>query len=64
MAAGGEWALTAEGQLGVRFANGSWAFPFGKVAKQWRQGRENGESILGFYNVSVETVATGQPGDR
>jgi hypothetical protein len=59
---GGAWAVSADGQLGVRFPNGDWAFPFSKVRKQWAAGREEGESIVGFYTVAVEQVATGKLG--
>lgn len=43
----------------MRFPNGDWCFPFAKVGKQWKQGRENGESIFGFYTVAVDQVAAG-----
>ncbi len=58
--AGGAWGRTADGAVGVVLPTGSWCFPFTKVAKQWDQGRENGESILGFYNVAVDILAKGE----
>ena len=36
------------------------AYPFTKVGKQLEQGVEGGESILSFYNVCVEHIATGR----
>lgn len=60
--AGGQWAMAEDGSLGVRLPNGAWVFPIGKVDKQWDQGRENGESVLGFYEVAVDFVATGKLG--
>lgn len=53
-AAGGRWDETEQGNLGVRFDNGDWCFPFAKVAKQFAGGLEDGESILSFYNVSAD----------
>lgn len=57
---GGEWAMSDEYGLGVRLPNGAWAFPFNKVNKQWDQGNENGESVLGFYTTTIDMVATGR----
>jgi hypothetical protein len=58
--AGGEWIEDDAGGLGVRFATGDTAYPFVKVQKQFDQGLEGGESILSFYNVSVDYVAAGK----
>lgn len=57
---GGRWAKTADGAVGVVFGASSWCFPFAKVAKQWDQGREGGESILGFYSFAVDVLAKGK----
>lgn len=58
--AGGAWVEDEAGGLGVRFANGDTAYPFAKVWKQFDEGLEAGESILSFYNISVDYVATGR----
>jgi hypothetical protein len=62
--AGGEWIEDDAGGLGVRFATGDTAYPFVKVQKQFDQGLEGGESILSFYNVSVDYVAAGKLHDN
>ncbi len=59
-ATGGSWAQDGEGNLGVAFANGDMAYPFAKVVKQLDGGLEGGESILSFYKLSVDHVATGK----
>lgn len=57
-AAGGAWDVHARDEIGVRFDNGDWCFPFSKVAKQFACGTgEGGESVLSFYNVSVGYIA-------
>lgn len=56
--AGGAWDVHARDEIGVRFDNGDWCFPFSKVAKQFACGTgEGGESVLSFYNVSVGYIA-------
>jgi hypothetical protein len=55
-AAGGAWTMSEHG-IGVRFANGDWCFPFAKVAKQFENGVDGGDSVLGFYRVAVEQIA-------
>jgi len=63
-AAGGAWDVHERDEIGVRFENGDWCFPFSKVAKQFADGGgEGGESILGFYNVSIDFIANGRLGD-
>ncbi|HWA20759.1 MAG TPA: hypothetical protein VG735_00015 [Caulobacterales bacterium] len=57
--AGGAWMQSEQGP-GVRFANNAMCFPFAKVAKQFADGRNEGESVLGFYRVAVEQIATGK----
>jgi len=59
---GAEWSEDAAGALGVLFPTGDMAFPFNKVEKQLSEGLENGESILSFYNTSVNDVAAGKLG--
>ena len=58
-ATGAAWDSDDSGNLGIAFANGDMAYPFTKVGKQIEQGVEGGESILSFYNVCVEHIATG-----
>jgi hypothetical protein len=58
-AAGGRWVEDDNGGVGVTFDNGDTAYPFAKVAKQFEQGLEQGESIASFYKVSVDLVAKG-----
>ena len=57
--AGGKWMQSEHGP-GVRFRNNAMCFPFAKVAKQFADGKEAGESVLGFYRVAVEQIATGK----
>lgn len=59
-AAGGDWIEDDRGGLGIRFDNGDTAYPFAKVAKQFAQGQEQGESIASFYDISVDFVAKGR----
>ena len=59
-AAGGSWDVHERDEIGVKFVNGDWCFPFSKVAKQFAAGPEDGgESILAFYNVSIAFIAGG-----
>jgi hypothetical protein len=62
VATGAAWDTDDGGNLGIAFANGDMAYPFTKVGKQIEQGVEGGESILSFYNVCVDHIATGQLG--
>ncbi len=61
-AAGGAWAQDEAGLVGVLFDNGDWCFPFAKVAKQFENGADGGDSITGFYRIAVEEVASGRLG--
>ena len=61
-ASSGQWHEDADGNLCVTFPGGDCAYPFTKVAKQFEQGLEAGESILSFYDISVSYVATGMLG--
>lgn len=59
-ATGGTWDVHERDEIGVKFENGDWCFPFSKVAKQFACGTaESGESVLAFYNVSVGYIAGG-----
>ena len=62
-AAGGAWDVHDRDEIGVRFENGDWCFPFSKVAKQFAHGHAEGDSIVGFYNFSVDLIATGKARD-
>ena len=57
--AGGAWMQSEQGP-GVRFANNAMCFQLAKVAKQFEDGRDEGESVMGFYRVAVEQIATGK----
>ena len=59
IATGAAWDTDDGGNLGIAFANGDMAYPFTKVGKQLEQGIEGGESILSFYNVCLDHIATG-----
>ncbi len=64
-ATGGQWARSEQdGSWSVQFANGSGAFPFAKVWKQFENGLEGGDSILSFYDIAVEYVAAGKLGSQ
>jgi hypothetical protein len=56
---GGKWQSDDKG-IGVAFASGDTAYPFAKVSKQFDQGLAAGESILSFYDICVNFVATGK----
>ena len=63
-AAGGAWDVHERDEIGVRFDNGDWCFPFSKVAKQFAcASAEGGDSILSFYNVSIGYIAGGPLGE-
>lgn len=57
---GARWAEDQSGSLGILFPSGDMAFPFAKVEKQLAGGLEGGESILSFYNTTVNYVAAGK----
>ncbi|TDD12329.1 hypothetical protein E1292_02525 [Nonomuraea deserti] len=59
-ATGGRWRKSDDDTWGVLLPDGSTAFPFTKVRKQFRGGVEDGESIAGFYRVAVGFIATGK----
>ena len=52
----------AGGIPGVLSRSGDMAFPFAKVAKQFLDGLEAGESILSFYSICINYVAPGNLG--
>ncbi len=53
----GAWEMSDDQRCCIRFPSGVRAFPMTKVAKQFADGLESGESITGFYRVCVESVA-------
>jgi hypothetical protein len=53
----GRWMNMPERGWAVELPNGTIAFPIGKVGKQFDNGPE--DSVLGFYDVAVDYVATG-----
>lgn len=56
---GGRWQYSEEfGQWCVGFDANNEVYPFAKVRKQFENGLEGGDSILGLYDV-VKQVATG-----
>ena len=57
-------ADSAGGIPGVMFPPGDMAFPFAKIAKQFLDGLEAGESILSFYNIALNYVAAGKLSQR
>ncbi|MEU6780376.1 hypothetical protein ABZ912_14325 [Nonomuraea angiospora] len=59
-ATGGRWQKSEDEGWGVLLPDGSTAFPFAKVRKQFRAGVEEGESIAGFYRIAVGFIATGK----
>ncbi|MEV0617790.1 hypothetical protein AB0I81_31020 [Nonomuraea sp. NPDC050404] len=59
-ATGGRWHRSDDDGWGVLLSDGSTAFPFAKVRKQFRSGVEGGESIASFYRIAVDFIATGK----
>jgi hypothetical protein len=56
---GGVWTWNEQQEdYGIVFTSGAQAFPFAKVRKQFIHGRQ--DSILGFYDVTVNDVAPGK----
>jgi hypothetical protein len=61
VATGGKWVWSEQQwDWGIHFDSGMEAFPFHKVRKQFKDGLQGGESILSFYDISVNYVATGK----
>ncbi|HZS07856.1 MAG TPA: hypothetical protein VFD58_23685 [Blastocatellia bacterium] len=60
-AAGGAWHWSeAQQAWSVAFPNATQAFPFAKVHKLFENGLEGGDSIVSFYDIAVEYLATGR----
>ena len=65
MATGGSWEWSErQSDWGVTFTAGGGAFPFTKVWKQFKNGLVGGDSILSFYEVAVDYIATGKLGSK
>lgn len=47
---GGKWR-EENGTIGVFFDDANAVFPFNKAEKQFNNGRENGESVLSFFDL-------------
>ena len=58
--AGGRWVQEPEHGLGVELAPSFVAFLFAKAAKQFANGLEAGDSVLSFFDMSVELAADPQ----
>ncbi len=64
-ATGGTWYLDEElGLYGIALVSPKGqkhsAFPFSKIAKQFANGVEGGDSVLGMYDIVVDALATGK----
>jgi hypothetical protein len=60
-ATGGSWQWSEEMNApGILFGNNTYVFPFVKVGKLFANGLEGGDSILSFYDIAVDYVATGK----
>jgi len=57
---GGEWRESETHGLGVGFPDGNFCYPFNKVGKMFRNGLAGGDSILGFYDTTVDFIAKGR----
>ena len=55
---GGVWVIK-NGDWGVDLGEGVVVLPRSKVAKQWRDGREFGDGIAGFFNMAPAVVEAG-----
>ena len=59
--AGGAWHWSDEHSAwSVHFGGNTQAFPFAKVRKLFLNGLEGGDSILSFYDIVVDYLATGR----
>ena len=57
-ATGGHWIVADDGRWGVRLPNGSRAFPFSKVRKQFTNGAA--DSIASYFDITVNYIGTGR----
>ncbi|MES2943384.1 MAG: hypothetical protein V4772_10990 [Pseudomonadota bacterium] len=49
---GGDWSIW-NGDICVRFDDDNAVFPINKIRKQLRKGRQEGDSVLGFYDITL-----------
>ena len=57
---GGRWVQDPEYGLAVELAASFVAYPFAKAAKQFTNGHAAGDSVLSFFDISVELAANPQ----
>ena len=57
---GGEWLASETYGLGVTFPDGSVCYPFNKMGKMFRDGLAGGDTILSFYDTTVNFIAKGR----
>lgn len=57
---GGEWGASETYGLGVTFPDGNVCYPFNKMGKIFRHGLAGGDSILSFYDTTVDFIAKGR----
>jgi hypothetical protein len=57
---GGEWRGSETHGLGIAFPDGNFCYPFNKVNKAFREGLDGGDSILSFYDFTVNLIAKGR----
>jgi hypothetical protein len=58
--AGGRWEWSDEHGWGVLLPGDHQAYPFAKVGKLFADGLAGGESIVSFYDIAVDYLATGR----
>lgn len=56
----GEWRVSETHGLDVGFADGNVCYPFNKMGKMFRDGLAGGDSILSFYDTTVNFIAKGR----
>jgi hypothetical protein len=60
-AAGGAWQWSeSEQSWGIAFSDNTFAFPIAKVRKVFDNGLAGGDSIVSFYEIAVDYLATGR----
>jgi hypothetical protein len=58
--AGGSWQSSAENGWSIAFPDNNHAYPFNKVRKLFVNGLEGGDSILSFYDTTVDYLSKGK----
>lgn len=59
---GGDWRVNHENLLGIRFDNNSWAFPFSKTHKHFKNGQV--DSIYSFFKMVPRFLDNSLTNDR